>query len=428
MNLSTQNDRIAFLTEEWMLVGIDVGSTKHFARAFTNRKIELSKKPFEFMNTDEGFESFKKWIADQLKTSGLKYVMAGMEPTGHYWFNLAHFIKEHGMVVSHVNPAHVKKSKELDDTNPSKNDRKDPKTIAGLMADGRYTLPYTPENVYAQLRDLSSFRYRETEQLTRSKNLFARWISIHFPEYSSVYNDTLAAGGLMILKEAPLPEDILRLGAEGVNQIWRNGKLRGSGMKRAEKVVEAAEKSIGYTSCAITARLEIQDLLEDIERHSSRLEEIERMIEDALKEVPNVDKLLEIPGVGIKTVASFVAEIGDVSRFEDAKAIQKLSGLAIVADSSGKHNGQSSISYRGRKHLRYTMYLGAVSVICHNDQFAEIYQYYRERKNNPLKKLQAVIAVACKMIRVFYAILTKGISYDGARMSADIKRLAVQPV
>jgi transposase len=232
----------------------------------------------------------------------------------------------------------------------------------------------------------------------------------------------------MILKEAPLPEDILRLGAEGVNQIWRNGKLRGSGLKRAEKVVEAAVKSIGYTSCAMTARFEIQDLLEDIERHSSRLEEIERMIEDALKEVPNVDKLLEIPGVGIKTVASFVAEIGDVSRFEDAKAIQKLSGLAIVSDDSGKHNGQSSISYRGRKHLRYTMYLGAVSVICHNDQFAEIYRYYRERKNNPLKKLQAVIAVACKLIRVFYTILTKGISYDGARMSADIRRLAVQPV
>lgn len=73
------------------------------------------------------------------------------------------------------------------------------------------------------------------------------------------------------------------------------------------------------------------------------------------------------------------------------------------------------------------MYLGAISVICHNDEFAEVYSYYRERKNNPLKKLQAVIAVECKMIRVFYTILTKGISYDGVKMSADIKRPAVQP-
>ena len=32
-----------------------------------------------------------------------------------------------------VNPHHVKKSKELDDNNPTKNDRKDPKDIAGLI-------------------------------------------------------------------------------------------------------------------------------------------------------------------------------------------------------------------------------------------------------------------------------------------------------
>ena len=34
-----------------------------------------------------------------------------------------------------VNPHHVKKSKELDDNNPTKNDRKDPKDIAGLIND-----------------------------------------------------------------------------------------------------------------------------------------------------------------------------------------------------------------------------------------------------------------------------------------------------
>lgn len=32
----------------------------------------------------------------------------------------------------------------------------------------------------------------------------------------------------MVLKEAPLPEDIRKLGAEGVNKIWRNAKLRGN--------------------------------------------------------------------------------------------------------------------------------------------------------------------------------------------------------
>ena len=49
----------------------------------------------------------------------------------------------------------------------------------------------------------------------------------------------------MILKVAPLPEDIRRLGVEGVNLIWRDAKLRGAGMKRAKTLVTAAEHSVG---------------------------------------------------------------------------------------------------------------------------------------------------------------------------------------
>lgn len=38
------------------------------------------------------------------------------------------------------------------------------------------------------------------------------------------------------------------------------------------------------------------------------------------------------------------------------------------------------------------------------------------------KKMQSLIAVACKLIRVFYMILTKGKSYDASNMHEDIKR------
>ena len=52
----------------------------------------------------------------------------------------------------------------------------------------------------------------------------------------------------------------------------------------------------------------------------------------------------------------------------------------------------------------------------------EVHRYYRTRKENPLKKMQSVIAVACKVLRIFYTILTKGVTYDGAKMMQDIKR------
>ena len=115
-----------------------------------------------------------------------------------------------------VNLYHVKQSKELDDNNPLKTDQKDPKVIAGLVKDGRYIIPYIPEDVYAEVRSLTNLRYQATEALTRVKNRLARWSSIYFPEFKDVYTQPGAVTGMMILREAPLPADIVKLGVEGI--------------------------------------------------------------------------------------------------------------------------------------------------------------------------------------------------------------------
>ena len=41
-------------------------------------------------------------------------------------------------------------------------------------------------------------------------------------------------------------------------------------------------------------------------------------------------------------------------------------------------------------------------------EFREIHEYCRTRKESPLKKMQLVVAVVCKILRIFYTILTKG--------------------
>ena len=145
MNCNTQNAKIASITEKTLIVGIDVGSETHYARAFDWRNYEYTKKPLEFSNTETGFQTFKAWMEDLAEKHGKTAVIPGMEPTGHYWFALGKFLQDNGMKPVHVNPHHVKKSKELDDNNPNKNDRKDPKTIAGLsMRGGSRTLTYQP--------------------------------------------------------------------------------------------------------------------------------------------------------------------------------------------------------------------------------------------------------------------------------------------
>ena len=339
-----------------------------------------------------------------------------------YWLNLGAYLQEQGMKPVHVNPQYVKKSKELDDNNPNKNDRKDPKTIAGLVNEGRFSYPYIPTGIYAEIRNLSNLRIQTQEELTRIKNRIARWFSIYFPEIKDVYKNPDAVSGMMVIKKAPLPCDIKELGVDGVNQVWRDAKLKGAGIKRARTLVSAAEHSIGSTEAPESARIEIRNLLNDYEVYKNRMDDLMQEIEAKLSEIPYIDKLMEIKGIGLKTVSCFIAEVGDIRRFDNPKQLQKLAGYAIVADSSGKHNGESRISHRGRKRLRYALYEAAISVIGKNKEFREIHDYYRTRKQNPLKKMQSVIAIACKLIRIFYTILTKGIDYDGQKMLSDIVR------
>lgn len=265
-------------------------------------------------------------------------------------------------------------------------------------------------------------RFQLQSKLTRIQNRISRWFSIYFPEYKTVYGKPDAISGMLVLKQAPLPEDILTLGVDGINKIWRDAKLRAVGKKRAQTLVSAAEHSVGSKEGAISARMEIRMLMEDYESRNARLQEVMTLIEELVNQIPMAEKLLEIKGVGIKTVSGFLAEVGDINRFNNPKELQKLAGLALVENSSGKHKGETTISRRGRKRLRYLLFEVAMSLVGKNPEFARLHSYYTTRRLNPLKKMQSLMVIACKVIRVFYAILTKGVDYDPSKMLRDIKR------
>lgn len=416
-----QNQKINQVKESTLVVGIDIGSTTQYARAFDWRGIELGKV-FKFSNSREGFENFKnwmQWIQDKNKKSD---AIVGIEPTGHYWFDLGAYLEDESILLVMVNPYAVKQTKELDDNSQSKNDNKDPKVIAKLVIEGRYSAPYTPDGVYADLRIMVANRKRLIRELTQIKNRFARWFAIYFPEYREVFSDYEAQSSMLVLKAACTPEAIISLGAEKINQIWRDAKLRAVGMKRATTLCETAKRSIGLKKGASAAEYEMKLLLQDYEYKMAQLESIMEEIDSLCKKIPESEQMLAIKGIGMITVAGFLAEIGDARRFESPRQIQKLAGLSLRENSSGKHKGQTTISKRGRSKLRAVLFNAAIPLISNNPEFRALHEYYTTRANNPLKKKQSVIAISCKLIRIFYAILTKGVAYDGQKMMSDIHR------
>jgi transposase len=120
---------------------------------------------------------------------------------------------------------------------------------------------------------------------------------------------------------------------------------------------------------------------------NEQLTDIERRLHQMCMEIPYAENILAISGIGENTLCGILAEMGDISRFDDVKEIQKLSGLGLVACSSGKHKGETKISHRGRKRLRYWLFQAAKSAVAHADEFKELHTYYTTRKDNALEAI-----------------------------------------
>ena len=199
---------------------------KPTARAFDWRGLELNKA-ISFANSAEGFTCLLDWSASTSAQKGKNRIIIGMEPTGHYWFNLASHLKGTQIKLVLVNPYHVKQGKELDDGHPSKNDQKDPKTIAKLVLEGRYSVPYIPEGLYSELRVVMNLRWRILKELTSVENRTQRWLNIYFPEHGKVLGSFTGTASMDLLRNAPLPIDLVSLGADKINAIWMANEAKG---------------------------------------------------------------------------------------------------------------------------------------------------------------------------------------------------------
>ena len=416
-----QNERINQVEETSLVVGIDIGGTTHYARAFDWRGIELARI-LKFSNSGEGFERLNHWMQGICERHGKTKIIVGIEPTGHYWFTLGRYLREQGVRLVMVNPYAVKQTKELDDNDPTKNDGKDPKVIAKLVLDGRYSIPYVPTGAYADLRILSADRQRIVKEIGQIKNRFARWFAIYFPEYCEVFGSYESKSSMLLLRVASTPESIVALGVEGICRIWKDAGIRAVGVKRATTLYETAKRSIGHDQGMSAAKLEMALLLEDYEAKAKQLAFVMAALESTLRNIPEAEKLLAIKGIGIISVAGFLAEVGDLRRFESPKQIQKLAGLSLRENSSGKHKGQTTISRRGRSKLRQILFNTMIPLLATNEEFRSLHQYFTTRTVNPLKKKQSAVALCGKLIRVFYAIMVHGVEYDGKKMLSDIHR------
>ena len=421
-----QTERIEALTATTLVVGIDIAKKMQWASFVDYRGIEVGKA-ITFTNNRAGFEKIVAKI-EHLRNSKIlrtlyDNVIIGMEPTGHYWKPLAHYLAKAGYRVVGVNPHHTKKSKELDDNSQTSSDKKESLVIARLVKDGRYFDPYLPEDVYAELRILSNGRVNVLKRNSAVKNNIIAILDEYFPEMFEVFSNPLTSkASRQVLKKCPFPSLLIGLDAENILSTIKEVVKKSVGMKKVQELLKAAQVSIGVTYGLESAKMRLSHLLDELELVERQLVEIESSMEEKLEETGYSESLLSIKGVGIVTAASFLGEVGDPLRFSDARQISNYAGYNLIEDSSGKSKSGTSISKRGRSQLRSLLYKMAFVMVGQNPEMKALHKYLTSREKNPLKKKQSLVVISKKIITVIYSLLKKQALYNPALALGTVRR------
>lgn len=391
-----------------LIVGVDVGNAFN-ALGFMNKEGNVLGSCSKLYNNREGFEQFVNMIEGLKTKHHLRDVLIGMEPTGHYWRKLAYFGKEHGYEVRFVRTTALKHHRELDESSSAKSDQRDALTIANITREGKYIDTVIEDGVLRQLRTLSKARERLLRYSVSARNSLHAALDEYFPELHEIFWSMGSRSLWAILEQCPFPQDVLSMEVPTLQGlIARSSRKQAGSALKAEKLLEAAQKSIGVKQIGNADRYRVQMCLEEVKRTVLSLKTIDKQLKFLLKEAPAATYLMSIPGIGPLSAAVFLGELGDPAHFHNARQIVKYAGYDPQESDSGSRIGRKFISKKGRWLLRKYLFFMSMRVVVLSNYFQEYYQRKLETKNRvgqqPRRK-EMLCAVAIKLIKVIFALL-----------------------
>ena len=388
-----------------ILVGIDIGKLKHTFCILNSTSGELIIEPSFFDNNKEGFEQ----LLSKLKPYSKADILIGMEDTGHYHFALLKYLLTKEYTVALINPITTDLTRKMKG-GISKNDKLDTLTICDVLSSNHRKKSYriTKINRYDlyEQRQLTRHHHKLKEELNVLKNRLQKCIDVVFPEYNSlfkskyndVYNDVLSSFG-----------SADTIANTDIRTLRKCFEVQGRGRRislTAEQLKEAAKKSIGINSTAEV--IQIKHLLSQIKLIEEQLSEIDKKIEEF--SVQTNSPILSIPGISHFSGTSILAEIGDIGNYSKVSQIIKFAGVAPREYESSQYRAQhTSITKKGSKHLRKTLYQIITPVIQHNDVFK---QFYLLKRSQGKSHLCAQGHCVRKLLRVIYHLLTTGQKFN----------------
>lgn len=390
-----------------ILVGVDVGKNSHYFTIVSKQTGEVLLEPSKINNNLEGFNI----LLNSIKSYKREDILIGMEDTGHYHFALLKYLLDNKYTVALINPVTTDLTRRANGS-VSKNDKLDTLTICDVLASNNIKKPYRISKInrfdlYEQ-RCLTRHHHNLKEELNVYTNRLQKCIDIVFPEYNDLFTSKYGLVYNNILKTFTSAANIAKADIRSLRKCF---EFKGRGKRislTADKLKQVAKQSIGIDSYSEV--IQIRHLIDQIELINRQLEEIDKKIEEFSKQVNS--PILSTPGISHFSGTSILAEIGDINNFSNYRQLIKFAGVApYVYESSQFKADHTSITKKGSKYLRKTLYQIILPVINNNETFKK---YYDLKISQGKSHRCACGHCIRKLLRIIFHLLKTGQTFDPA--------------
>ena len=383
-------------------VGIDCSKYKHDCFIATEAG-EVIRDTFTFDNSGTGFSQFFSIL--ETLSCPKSQLKVGFESTSHYMVPLMKHLSVKGYEFILLNPVIVSRFRRSTTLRRIKTDKIDAKTIAQVLASQDFESYHMQVYHFPELKSLTRLRDRLVKQRSYYLVMLTNVLDEVFPEFKEFFDDSLKSKtAFYLLDTYKIPSRMANMNASSFDNLKKVSYGKFSYAKFI-KIKELAKNTIGSSSDA--DELEISSLLsiyktinDEICRVESKIEEIMNIIDS-----PTVS----IPGVGLMSAASIIAEFGDLSRFSNADKMLAYAGLDCGRSQSGTADFKGKMVKHGSGYLRQALMNVVETMMIHAPVF---YDFYHKKRDEGKSHRVALSHLARKLVRLIYKLEASHTRFD----------------
>ena len=346
--------------------------------------------------------------------SKYKNIVVIMESTSVYHLPVENYFRSKTIETIVMNPKLVKQYR--DTLNKSKTDKLDCFKIARCYL-GTIDNLYQKQDEYFMFNPLARQYWSLIEGQTRLKNRYRQLIEIVFPEFNLIFDDLYSDLALNFIHDFPHPNLFVDRRIDYLMNYLKekNGTTQAFRFKnKVLKMKELAKNSLCYVS---VDSLQIQNLVQTIEMiqyHKQEIEKIKNQLVNNLKDTKLFKIIYSIPGFGDFSTALFLAEVGDITRFEEKKQFISFIGIDSITSQSGIASYHGPISKSGSKFARtilFNVVTTLIQICAHTDKENPIYLFFRKKQSEGKHHYKCIIACENKLCKTIYKMCTSDCTF-----------------